>query len=182
MFVYIWNQHRQRLRNCRIITLMLDKKIQYDSTGALSIYTPSIYSPFLQRSWRSLKFNERQDRGCVGDYLIVSHTAIFSSATKNSGLVTTLATRFLDDLDLNSKRVKLKQTFHLMLLCFHHKKCAKSHQQSQFTSKFIATSVRDIFKQSNLMNHTILQGFWKVAEKKSNFVAFSETFVEIFRG
>ena len=24
-----------------------------------------------------------------------------------------------------------------MLLCFHHKKCAKSHKQSQLTSKFI---------------------------------------------
>ena len=46
-----------------------------------------------------------------------------------------------------------------MLLCFHHKKCAKSHRQSQFTSKFIPTSVRDIFKQSNLKNHTKLQGF-----------------------
>ena len=34
----------------------------------------------------------------------------------------------------------LKQTFHLILLCFHHKKCAKSHKQSQFTSKFIPTS------------------------------------------
>ena len=69
-----------------------------------------------------------------------------------------------------------------MLLCFHHKKCAKSHQQSQFTSKFIPTSVRDIFKQSNLMNHTILQGFWKVAEKKSNFAAFSETDPQKFLG
>ena len=46
-----------------------------------------------------------------------------------------------------------------MLLCFHHKKCAKSHRQSQFTSKFILTSVCNIFKQSNLMNHTKLQGF-----------------------
>ena len=26
------------------------------------------------------------------------------------------------------------------MLCFHHKKCAKSHKQSQFTSKFIPTS------------------------------------------
>ena len=69
-----------------------------------------------------------------------------------------------------------------MLLCFHHKKCAKLHRQSQFTSKFIPTSVRDIFKQSNLMNHTKLQGFWKVAEKKSNFVAFSETDSQKFLG
>ena len=34
------------------------------------------------------------------------------------------------------------------MLCFHHKKCAKLHKQSQFTSKFIAefipTSVRNI--------------------------------------
>ena len=26
------------------------------------------------------------------------------------------------------KRVKLTQTFHIILLCFHHKKCAKSHK------------------------------------------------------
>ena len=38
------------------------------------------------------------------------------------------------------RRVKLKQTFHLILLCFHHEKCAKSHKQSQFTSKFIPIS------------------------------------------
>ena len=38
------------------------------------------------------------------------------------------------------RRVKLKKTFHLILLCFHHEKCAKSHKQSQFTSKFIPTS------------------------------------------
>ena len=69
-----------------------------------------------------------------------------------------------------------------MLFCFDRKKCSKSHQQSQFTSKFIPTSVRDIFKQSNLMNHTILQGFWKVAEKKSNFAALSETDSQKFLG
>ena len=77
--------------------------------------------------------------------------------TKNSGLVATLATRFLYDLDL-IKRVKLKQTFHLFLLCFCHKKCAKLHILSQFTctSKFVPTSVCDIFKQSNLMDRVML--------------------------
>ena len=45
--------------------------------------------------------------------MVANTTNIFSLATKNSGLVTTLATRFLFDLDL---------TFHLTLLCFHHKK------------------------------------------------------------
>ena len=32
---------------------------------------------------------------------VANATNIFSLATKNSGLVATLATRFLDDLDLN---------------------------------------------------------------------------------
>ena len=32
------------------------------------------------------------------------------------------------------------------------------------------------------MNHTILQGFWKVAEKKSNFAAFPETDSQKFLG
>ena len=68
---------------------------------------------------------------------VANATNIFSWATKNSGLVATLLTR--------------KQTVHLILLCFCHKKCAKSHKQSQFTSKFIPTSVHDIFKQSNLI-------------------------------
>ena len=75
---------------------------------------------------------------------VTNATNIFSLATKNSGLVATLATRFLHDLDLNSKS-KVKQTFHLILLCFHHTKRAKSQKQSQLTSKFILTSVRDIF-------------------------------------
>ena len=52
------------------------------------------------------------------------------------------------------KRVKLKRTFHLILLCFHHKKCAKSHKQSQFTSKFIPTSIHDICKSDGSC-HTI---------------------------
>ena len=83
---------------------------------------------------------------------------IFSLPTKNSGLVATLVTIFLYDLDPNNldvcfnftlliiKRVKLKQTFHLILLCFHRKKCVKSHNQSQFTSNFIPTSVCDTEK------------------------------------
>ena len=73
----------------------------------------------------------------ITTYTIANATNIFSWATKNSGLVATLRTR--------------KQIVHLILLCFRHKKCAKSHKQSQFTSKFIPTSVRDIFKQSNLI-------------------------------
>ena len=55
------------------------------------------------------------------------------------------------------KTVKLKQTFHLILLYLRHTKCAKSHKQCQFTSKFILTSVCDIFKQSNLMDQAILR-------------------------
>ena len=84
---------------------------------------------------------------------VANVTNIFSLATKNSGLVAKVATRFLYDLDL-IKRVKLKRTFHLILLCFHHKKCAKSHKQSQFTSKFIPTSIHDICK-SDGSRHTI---------------------------
>ena len=49
-------------------------------------------------------------------YTVANATNIFSWAAKNSGLVATLVTR--------------KQTFHLILLCFRHKKCAKSHKQS----------------------------------------------------
>ena len=83
---------------------------------------------------------------------------IFSLVTKKSRLVTTLVTIFLYDLDPSNldvcfnftlliiKRVKLKQTFHLILLCFHRKKCVKSHNQSQFTSNFIPTSVSDTVK------------------------------------
>ena len=62
--------------------------------------------------------------------MVANATNIFSLATKNFGLVTTLATRFLYDLDL-----KLKQTFHFILLCFCHKKWAKSHKQSQFRGR-----------------------------------------------
>ena len=49
----------------------------------------------------------------------------FSLATKNSGLVATLATRFLYDLDLTLKS-KVKQTFHIILLCFRHKNVPNS--------------------------------------------------------
>ena len=64
--------------------------------------------------------------------MVTNATNIFSLVTKNSGLVATLVTRFLYDLDLIIfQRVKLKQTFHLILLCFRHKKCAKSHKQKQ---------------------------------------------------
>ena len=59
---------------------------------------------------------------------------------------------------------------HLMLLCFHHKKCAKSHKKSQFTSKFIPTSDRDIFKQSNLIGHREVKFHW----------TFRDRFVGIF--
>ena len=82
-------------------------------------------------------------------------TNIFSLATLSTGLVVTLATRFLYDLDLSFKSI-VKTNIHIILLCFRHKKCAKLHKQSQFTSKFIPTFVRDIFKQSNLMDSTIL--------------------------
>ena len=50
----------------------------------------------------------------------------------------------------------MKLTFFLILLCSRHKKCAKSHKQSQFTSKFVPTSVCDIFKQSHLTDRAKL--------------------------
>ena len=68
--------------------------------------------------------------------MVTSVTNIFSLATKNFGLVTTLATRFLYDLDL-----KLKQTFHRILLFFCRKKCAKSHKQSQFRGRLGTAAV-----------------------------------------
>ena len=89
--------------------------------------------------------------------MVANATNIFSLATKNSGLDATLATKFLYDLELNQIS-KVKQTFHPILLCFHHK-FAKLHKQSQVTSKFIPGSVRNIFKQSNLMGCVIPQGF-----------------------
>ena len=42
--------------------------------------------------------------------MVAIATNILSLVTNNSGVVATLTTRFLYDLDL--KRVKLKQTFH----------------------------------------------------------------------
>jgi len=48
--------------------------------------------------------------------MVANATNIFSLATKKSGLVATLAIRFLYNLDLND--LDLKQTFHLILLCF----------------------------------------------------------------
>ena len=68
--------------------------------------------------------------------MVTSATNIFSLATTNFGLVTTLVTRFLYDLDL-----KLKQTFHLILLCFCRKKCTKSHKQSQFRGRLGTAAV-----------------------------------------
>ena len=56
------------------------------------------------------------------------------------------------------------------MLHFNHKKCAKSHKQSQFYSKFIPTFDHDIFKQSNLIGHM---------EVKFNGI-FRDRFVEIF--
>ena len=65
---------------------------------------------------------------------IANVTNIFSMATKNSGLVATLETRFLYDLDLNKKS---SWTNFFILSCFIIviKKCAKLHKQSQFTPK-----------------------------------------------
>ena len=45
---------------------------------------------------------------------VANATNIFSLANKNSGLVTTLATRFLYDLDFKFKGIKsYKETFHV---------------------------------------------------------------------
>ena len=52
--------------------------------------------------------------------MVTNVANIFSLATKNSGLVASLVTRFLYDLDLHLKR-KVEQTFDLILLCFRHK-------------------------------------------------------------
>ena len=92
-------------------------------------------------------------------------------------LVATLATKFLYDLDLNETS-KVKTNIHLILLCFRHKKCAKSHKQSQFTSKFIPTSVRKIFKQSNLMDRVVLSAaaftLYKLATKFFQLVTIGD--------
>ena len=48
------------------------------------------------------------------------------------------------------------------------------HEQSQFTSKLIPTSVRNILKQSDLMDCAI-QVLIGHRKKKSNFAGFSET-------
>ena len=45
----------------------------------------------------------------------------------------------------------------------------------------IYTNVGDIFKQANLMDRAILQGFW-LATEKSNFTGFSETDLWKFLG
>ena len=83
--------------------------------------------------------------------MVTNATNIFSLVTKNSGLVATLVTRFLYDLDLIIfQRVKLKQTFHLILLCFRHKKCAKLHKQSQVTSTFILTYLSAIISNNQI--------------------------------
>ena len=39
----------------------------------------------------------------IATFMVANATNIFSMATKNSGLVATLKTRFLYDLDLNKK-------------------------------------------------------------------------------
>ena len=96
---------------------------------------------------------------------VANETNIFSLATKSFGLVTKVAIRFLYALDINLiQRVKLKQTFHIILLCLHNKKCAKSHKQSQFISEYIPTSIDDIFK-SDGSPHTIRHGLLIVCEK-----------------
>ena len=59
------------------------------------------------------------------------------------------------------KEISSNKHFILSSFAFRYKKCTKSHEQSQITSKFLPTSVRDIFKQSNLIGHgsQILQDF-----------------------
>ena len=80
------------------------------------------------------------------------------------------------------------QTFHLILLCFHHKKCAKSHTQSQFTSKFIVTSIDNIFKSDG--SHHTMQGFFLIGRRKKvkfrgifgdRYVEKSTNFAGIFK-
>ena len=53
--------------------------------------------------------------------MVANATNIFSMATKNSGLVTTLETRFLYDLDLN-KKSSWNKHFHFLLLRYRHQK------------------------------------------------------------
>ena len=55
--------------------------------------------------------------------MVANTTNIFSLVTKKSGLVATLVTRFLYHMRFKL-RVKLKQTFHLILLRFHLLDCA----------------------------------------------------------
>ena len=66
------------------------------------------------------------------------------------------------------------------MLCFRDEKCAKLHKQSQFTSKFIPTSVRDIFKESDLMDHSILQASDRSWKKSQILWVFRDRFTEIF--
>ena len=87
---------------------------------------------------------------------IANATNIFSWATKNSGLVGTLRTR--------------KQTVHLILLCFRHKKYAKSHKQSQFTSKFIPASFTG-FSETDLRKFSGANLAEKQSEKNGRFHA-----------
>ena len=47
--------------------------------------------------------------------MVTNATNIFSLATKNSSLVATLATRFLYDLGLNYKSIKVKTNISLYL-------------------------------------------------------------------
>ena len=49
------------------------------------------------------------------------------------------------------------------MLCSHHKKYAKSHEQSHFTSKFTLSSIHGIFKFDGLC--LTMQGFSQVTGK-----------------
>ena len=87
---------------------------------------------------------------------VANTTNIFSLATENSGLVVTLATRWRPDFSLIYiliKRVELKQTFHLILLCFCYKKCAKSHKQSQFNFEPCACLLSTIIEELSPISH-----------------------------
>ena len=88
---------------------------------------------------------------------VANATIIFSLATKSFGLVTRKWQTDFSMLQISIKGVKLhvKQTFHIILLCFHHKNVPnRINKASLFPNLYPLLSM--IF--SNLMDRTILYG------------------------
>ena len=83
--------------------------------------------------------------------------------------------------DFSMLWVKLKQTFHLILLCFHHKKCAKLHKQSQLPPNLYQL-LSVTFSNYQIWCITPYYRLLIIRRKKSNFCGISgDRFAEIFR-